>query len=137
MHTFICFFFWQHYPNIEMQILQTQNKLISVQKFVWFTLIMVIWWLCMMDDENDPDVDGDVVDDIHLWSLHQDTSGAGIIVYNSSTKAYMRTCANMWYGDNVDPRRSERHKRGWFCRDANLVFQVMAKLKMVKEIFQR
>ena len=29
------------------------------------------------DDENDLDVDDDVVDDIHLWSLHQDTSGAG------------------------------------------------------------
>ena len=28
-------------------------------------------------DENDRDVDDDVVDDIHLWSLHQDTSGAG------------------------------------------------------------
>ena len=27
---------------------------------------------------DDPDVDDDVVvDDIHLWSLHQDTSGAG------------------------------------------------------------
>ena len=31
-----------------------------------------------VDDENDRDVDDDVVVDvIHLWSLHQDTSGAG------------------------------------------------------------